>query len=59
MERVQNVPWGVKISKTSIFQKICLSDVQKRSNVKTNCLKKVLWALEFVKIGYWALKGQK
>ena len=24
-----------------------------------NCLKKVLWAIEFVKIGYWATKAQK
>ena len=24
-----------------------------------NCLKKVLWAIEFIKIGYWAPKGQK
>ena len=34
------------------MSKICLM-------IKSNALKKVLWAIEFVKIGYWAPKGQK
>ena len=31
---------GSKITKSAIFKKICLSDVQNMSNVKINCLKK-------------------
>ena len=48
-----------KYSKTSIYKKICLSDVQKLSNVKTNCLKKSFMGYRVCKNWLLGTEGAK
>ena len=54
---------GSKIRKSAIFQQIWLYKANKLAywckQIGTIALEKVLWGIEFIRIGYWTPKEQK